>query len=268
MARNFAARAVSAAWHRKRLWLLHLVANAALAALAYSWLWIPDEHAWQVGFSLVLALLLVLAALLLHGGTLVALEDAHADPGAGAAAGFRRALRHLAPLLLWLVVTVLLIRLVLSFDEQAAGVAGYLHSKLPAALRARIAPDRAWEWMSTLVSLLAWGLVPLVLLPFGMQFASRGFGRAALRNALRGLVAWRYWVAFIVLFGLGAGVPCQLVWWLPVKGSVGVEAASMSVRFGVAYLIAITAWLLLASVLGLASATKSLSAPPAPPPAT
>ena len=36
-----------AVWGAKRVWLLHVAGNAALAALGYAWLWIPDAKIWQ-----------------------------------------------------------------------------------------------------------------------------------------------------------------------------------------------------------------------------
>ena len=39
-----------------KLWLLNLVGNAAVLAVWYYWLLIPDAHGWQVAWSAVLAL--------------------------------------------------------------------------------------------------------------------------------------------------------------------------------------------------------------------
>ena len=55
---------------------------------------------------------------------------------------------------------------------------------------------------------------------------------------------------YVVLFIACAYLPYRLIWWVPTfKGLYG-QAASMTVRFGLAYFLAVTGWLVLASTLG------------------
>ena len=53
----------------KFLWLVHVVANLLLLALAWLWLGIPDARTWHLGVTGLLGLVILFAALWLHGST-------------------------------------------------------------------------------------------------------------------------------------------------------------------------------------------------------
>src|SRR5262249_6195869 len=87
-----------------RLWLLQFVGNAVIAPAVVGWLFIKEAYWWQISLSLLLAALLVVAALVLHGRTLNYFESAHQDRSARLLPAFRAALRHIAALVLWAFV--------------------------------------------------------------------------------------------------------------------------------------------------------------------
>ena len=60
---------VSALRH-PRLWLLQFFGNAIIALVFVAWLNFPDAHWWQLVFTVIVALLLIVSFLVLHGGTL------------------------------------------------------------------------------------------------------------------------------------------------------------------------------------------------------
>jgi len=68
--------------------------------------------------------------------------------------------------------------------------------------------------------------------------------------------ACRYWLACALLVLAGICLPGRLIWWiLPLHG-LFLETLSMLVRFSLAYLLAVTAWLTLAAVIGRLSAKE------------
>src|SRR5690349_12998228 len=68
--RAFECDAITAAWNAKKLWALQVLGSIALLLGTYGWLRIPDAKVLQVGFTAVLAIILVMAFLWLEAGTL------------------------------------------------------------------------------------------------------------------------------------------------------------------------------------------------------
>src|SRR6266536_3587827 len=67
-------------------------------------------------------------------------------------------------------------------------------------------------------------------------------------GAAPSLRSWRYWATAAVLVVAGVALPWLLVRWVPRLQSFGAQTASMIVRFGLAYGIALAAWLGIASL--------------------
>ncbi len=245
--------ALRALWGAKRLWLLHVAANAVWLALAYAWLWIPDERIWQLAVSFLGGVVLAGAVLWLHGSTWVFFDQVHAGWPMPVATPFRGPLRRVLPLMVWALLVWLLFCGLGLVADYVPPAADWLASALTLAIRKPVSPEYTLQFLSSLAWVLEWILFPLLLLPWGVEVAVRGF--AGLRG--QGLaVAWRvfrrghYWVSYLVLFVLGIYIPVQLVNWIPEVESFGGQAASLAARFFAAYLLFITAWLVLASLLG------------------
>jgi hypothetical protein len=210
----------------KLLWLVHLVGNLLLLALAWLWLSIPDARAWQLGTTAVLGLLILFGILWLHGSTFRFFADE--APSLGAA--FRSSPKRVPLFALWAAVWIGLTVLV-----------------------ERRVPMRPWNW------LLVWIVIPCILLPLGA--AAIGCGRKALAS----YSSWRYWGFTVLLLVVGFYVPSRLIFWIPsVKGFVS-EVASFIVRWFLAYQAFVTAWLMLAYVSSggtpRVSQVKTASAP-------
>jgi hypothetical protein len=197
----------------RRLWGVHLLGNLALAALFWVWLGIPDARSWQLGLTAILGLAIVFGALWLHGATF----RYFADSSAALPVAFRTSLRRLPLFALWAAVLVLCIFLVQRW-QPAAGI--------PVAVR----------WF------VAWILVPAVLLPLGAAAMGR------LREALAAYRNPRYWLWTVILMVAGIYVPYRLILWAPALKAFAAEATSFAVRWLIAYLAAVTAWLMLAYV--------------------
>jgi hypothetical protein len=238
-----------------RLWLLHFVGNAALAWAFVGWLFIKEAHWWQIAFSVLLAALLVVAALVLHGGTLNYFESVHQDRSAGLLPAFRSALRHIAALVLWAFVFHFLWHLAHHLEEYSTSFPGYLRSGFPAWLRRMISEPALDNTYSFLLWLLMWVVLPAVALPFGLFAASRGFrGLIAFRDWWRTIWNLPYWIALVVAAVIGVYCTSQIMEWKlnPETATLAGEKASLGFRLLVAYLLVIFSWLLDCSALGRA----------------
>ena len=253
------SEALRAVWGEKRLWLLHVAANAAWLALAYGWLWIPDERIWQLVVSFFSGVLLAAMALWLHGSTWVFFEQVHAGWPMPVATPFRGPLHRVPPLILWGLLVLVLFCGVGFVADYVPLAADWLASALTLMFRKPVSPEYTLKFLSSLAWVLEWILLPLWLLPLGMEVALNGFAGLRWRNLGRTWKVFRqacYWVAYLVLFAVGIYLPAQLVNWIPEVESFGGQAASLAARFIAAYLLFVTAWLLLASLLARLRSSK------------
>lgn len=197
----------------RRLWLIHVLLNVALAFLVWLWLGIPDARTWQLGITAVFGLGILFVFLWLHGSTFRYFsENEPLLPPA-----FRHSLKRLPVFAVWAALWIGFVMLVQRWTPSGKGAS-------------------ALQWA------LTWIIIPAVLLPLGA--AVMGHGRPALaayRNA-------RYWLWAIVLLIAGLYVPYRLVLWVPTLTGFAMEAASFAIRWLAAYLIFVTAWLTLAYV--------------------
>ncbi len=227
-----------------RLWLMQVLLNP-LALIAYAaWLLIPDAHVWQLLATAVLALAIVIGELWLHSGTLASL----ATPPEG----FRRALRHLLAFALWAAIFALLLWAISSWGESSWQYSGYLTSKLPRGVRG--VSTGVWlDWVVGFAFAAAfWYVIPVVLLPFGVEAAQRGFSFRGLRAAGGILRRFSYWLLMAPLAVAMALIPGALIGWFH-PSTLRMEAIGVVLRLGSAYLIAIVLWMLAASIVGAAS---------------
>ncbi len=242
-------RALAEVWARKKLAVTLLAGNAGLAAAAYAWLWVPDETGIEVALSGLLALAVVFAAVWLNGAVLAAF---HAETGP---LPLRLALRRLPRFLLWVLVVAAVTVAAVWLAGSAGKVTQYLASFLTLRLRRPVSPERV-EWLYGSLLRGAWCAVVLALLPLASQAAGGGFSA---RAALATIARPRYWVACALLALAGLYVPGKLVNWAPEFGALSFQAGSMGLRLGLAYLLAMTAWLTLAAVIGRMGREESKS---------
>ena len=254
--------AFKAVWKNKRLWLLHFFINAVIVVGAILWLKIPDASAWQLIAAALAALLLAIAALWLHAGTLAYFAGAHGAGETSLSAGFKTGRRHLLAFAVWAAIFACLIYAALQIPDTEA-FDSWLRSMMPAFLRRSISLH-AVDWViNGLVNFVQYVLVPGLLLPFAVQFASHGF--SALGSTFKG---WRqtvakisYWIWFCILALLGIYVPNLIANWAPNLSSLVLENLSIAMRFAIAFGLTVSAWLMLASMLGsLGSGKRSESA--------
>jgi len=227
-------RVVCEVWRHRGLLAAHLAGNAALVGAAYAWLGIAEANWAAVLGSAGLALLVIVAGLWLHAAALAAFHGV--GPGL--------ALRRLPKVLPWAIVAAAVVMAGVWLAGYAPKVSAWLASWLTLRFRAAVSP-RQVDWIYPGLLRAVCAVAVLALVPLASE-AAGGFGlRAGLRVAARP----RYWVACAVLVFAGLYVPGKLVGWVPAFESLAARAASVVVRFGLAYVLAVTAWLTLAALI-------------------
>ncbi|HBY62228.1 MAG TPA: hypothetical protein DEH78_20600 [Solibacterales bacterium] len=197
----------------KRLWLAQAVGNALLAGLAWVWLGLGDAEIWQLAITAVLGLMVVCGSLWLHGGTMASFR-------LGATAWGRAALA-LPWLLVWLAAAA----------AAAWGAIRYGRTAGP--------------WLAPLLVLL--------LLPVAGALATDGVRSLARSEAWKPFRNWRFLV-IAPLVGAAAGFAAyRLIWWVPGLNGLTMQALSAAVRLGLAYLILVTAWVVILALAGRAA---------------
>jgi hypothetical protein len=229
-----------------RLWLLQVMGGIVLAALAYGWLWIPDAHVWQLAATALLGVVIAALAIMLHGSTILIL---HGDRTAGQE-GERGLLRNdtarmISAGLFCMVLFGVACWVLDSVNEMDYALAKWLASWLSLRLQRPVSADTAYVFTDHAWWLVAWALVVLLWLPLGVALVCRGWRGAGWRAAVRGWFAPRYWLMSLVVFFLCGFLPWQLAQWAPEWKSLLPEVASAAARWGAAYVIAVTGWVVL-----------------------
>lgn len=250
--RSWIAEICNAVWHSKRVWLLHLIANAALLLLAYLFLVLPDRTGLQVFGSAFVAALVILALLWLHGSTFAYFGDLHSsEKGSHFRESLRAFPRRLPAALLWLLVLILILWLWMRLDPWLYSISGLVRQK-SSLLRKMFSP-RAMDHIIHFKLFLVWAFIlPITFLPLFAAISRRGFAGWAgygWRAVLRAIKNWRWWLAYFILFHLADWFPLKLAHWVPNASTLGAEAISLGLRLTLAYLMAITAWLLTISAV-------------------
>ena len=224
-----------------KLWLLNLVANAAVLVVWYFWLLIPDAHGWQVAGSALLAVAVIALVLWLRAGTLAWFRIAEFRKEARIWRAYRRALRHVPALGIWVLVFVLLAWMLWGVHGYVPQFAVWLRQKLGAGPPPRnIMNDLNW-----LLLLIAGVLLPGLWVPMATTISAVGFRPEHVILSRRVWTRPLYWLWFCLLLGIGFYVPYKLVRWIPDLQTLRQQTWSMGIRFLIAYLISVTAFLAL-----------------------
>ncbi len=232
-----------------KLWLLNLIGNALLLAAVYFWLLLPDAHGWQVAASGVLAIIVVFFGLWLRTGTFAYFRVAEFRDHATVWRAFRHALRHMIALAIVAIPFAALEWWLLSLRKYAPQFGVWFWQKAPAFLRLG-SPRQVFHAADWLLWLLIWLLIPAVWLPIAMTVAAAGLRLARMARSLRALKRIGYWLWFCGLMLIGGYVPYKLVWWILDLSDLRKQAWSMGLRFLVAYVILISAFVALLLVVG------------------
>lgn len=229
---------------RARGWVaLQFVSLAFLLIAGIGWTRIPEKHAWQVFFTLLIPLLLAAGFLLLQAATLRSLLRPLA-PEQDAAPRQVRIAWGAATLLLWIAIAWLLWIALDRFDDQIELWAGYLNSKFAVGTRARIATEEHIAWLlSYLERALRWVILPGLLVPRASS-AAWGLREPPGKRVLRVWLNWRWWPAVLAAALLGAAWPASFFAALP-HGTVSAQIWRVVLKLAASYLLVVSSWLAL-----------------------
>ena len=230
-----------------KLWLLNFVANAALLAVAYFWLLLPDAHGWQVGATVFIAAAAIGSVLWLRAGTLAWFRVAEFRKDAGIWRAYKCSLRYVPALAFWVLSFAIIAWLLLGLRDYVPQFAVWIRQQFNGGLPPRnIMNDLNW-----LLLLIVCYLMPGLWLPIGTTVAASGVHPTHLAHSRR---VWKrpfYWLWLCLLLGLGIYFPYKLVWWIPDLQTIRQQVWSMSARFLLAYLVAVTAFIAVVWLAGL-----------------
>ncbi len=201
--------------------VIQAVGYLVLLGLIYEWLSIGDRSGLQVLLSAILGAAIVLGALWLIAKAL----DHKFTP------------RRLPRFLLWMIAVVAAIGAAVWLEGYRPKVGLSVASHLTLWFRRPVKP----QTMGLIYAALVWiaGVAAvLALLPFASA-AAEGTKRRV-RDELR---QWRYWAGCVVMLAVGYFLPGWLIGWVPRFSGFGAQTASWIVRFSLAYVIALAAWL-------------------------
>lgn len=217
---------------------VHLIGNALLLWGAYYWLDIGESRAATLLWSAMIALVLFALACWLHGSAFVYCAEPKGLRFAFAA-GARRLPAIAAVALAVLSVYLLLAWLAGAMGKPAFQVASFFTLKL----RVPVKPSSVQRTFDVFFWLVRGMLVPALVLPAVADTAMRGWrGFRGLGSAIRPRL---YWIEVPLLLLCAFWIPWKLYAWVPEFKSFTMQMASFVVRIGAAYLICVSAWLLL-----------------------
>ena len=215
----------------RKLFLLHLVANALLLWLGYEWLGVGESTRLRLVWSALDALAILALVCWFHGATLVFFRTGGEPKINGA---FRTALRHV-PALLVAAILVLVLYGLLAWAAAASGQPAFrLASWLTLKLRTPVKPATMARIFLGGFWIVRWVVLPVALLPMASGIAVRGwrgFGEFTWRGG------WRYWLEVPLLLVAALLLPFVVLGWVPTVSGFTLEVVSFSVRMLVAYLL-------------------------------
>jgi hypothetical protein len=214
----------------RKLFLLHLVANALLLWLAYEWLGVGESTRLRLAWSGLDALAILALVCWFHGATLVFFrkrDELRINEA------FRMALRSV-PALLAAAVFVLVLYGVLAWAAASSQPAFRLASWLTLKLRTPVKPATVARVFLLGFWIVRWMVLPAAFLPMASGIAARGW-RGFAEFGWRG--GWRYWLEVPLLLAAGLLLPFVVLGWVPAVGGFMLQVVSFSSRALVAYLL-------------------------------
>jgi hypothetical protein len=213
---------------------VHLVGNALLLWLGYTWLGMSEAERPHLAASAAVLLVFGLGALWLHA---TALAFFVRDSASNFRTAAFTALRRL-PQLFVLAVVVALVYGLLSYCYGAFDHTAFvIGSASTMTLRRPVPPARVLACFHALIWVLRWIVVPALALPLAACIVGERSSRLSRR--------WPYWLAVGALLLCAVWVPLRLLDWIPNVNGFGAQSLSFAIRIGVGYLLFVAALLTL-----------------------
>ena len=225
---------------RPRILLTFVIGNALLALLAAAWLQIPDSHLWQLILSIFFASAIVGAFLWLQSSTLTHIRhpERPSNPWLSCAL-----------VALWLLFFHAWTHIITLLSTGVEDRASYWNSRFSAHQRTFFTQPHLAAWQNNIIAILAWWLIPTLLLPLLIESISSGLHHDVLKTALSTLSRWQLWLSTAVIAWIGIHLTDALVTWHP-SWTVRGEIISATLRLGIACLVNL---FLLCLVIAIAS---------------
>lgn len=236
-----------------RIWGLQLPGNVLILLLFTAWLRLSEAHWWDLLLNLIVIVLVAVAALALHGGTLNYYQSAHADRSAMLTPEFKKALKHVLALAVWAAIFFFLWLQVDGLSDYQYALPGFLRSELPGWLRKHTTDSGFTDAYQFAVTLLRWVVLPGLLLPPALLAAGQGFrGLVRMREWGGMLRSVSYWTVLVLAALLGVAVTAALMGMkmAPRTATLRREEISLFFRLLASYLCGMFAWLWMCSMLG------------------
>jgi hypothetical protein len=200
------------------------------------WTRLPEKHWWQVALSLLLPLLLLVAALVLKAGTVRCMLS-ETRPRVSLIWGA-------LALIVVMVVAWLAWALLDGFDDKIFLLASYLNSKAPAWFRGRLFTyEHFFLWLTRIEWFLRWIVIPALLVPLGAASAVSAF-RLNWRAVFRTICDWRWLLIVLILALLGVYLPGHFFTDTP-HGTLAAQIWAIVLKLIGAYLLGFFCWVLL-----------------------
>jgi len=218
-------------WAAAQFWATPLIVLAGVG-----WTRVPEKHAWQVGLTLLLPLVMLAATLVLEAGTMRSFS--HQD---------ERRVRFAwgaLTLLAWIAVVGVAWFILDWCNDQIPLWASYLNSRASAHARARVFTYEHIEtWLVVLVWVWRWIVVPAKVIPHALASAQWGW-RLPWRKLLHMMLNWRWWIGTVIAALVAVLLPSYFFHGEP-HGTVAHQVWAVSLKVAGAYLLAMVCWVLL-----------------------
>jgi hypothetical protein len=221
----------SLGWVAAQYW-----ATLVLIGIGVAWTRLPDQYWWQVVLSLLVPTLLIASLLALEAVTMLSLTD-------GEGKRVKLVWGALA-LAVWAAIYAAIWIFLNWCAGQIPAWASYLNSRASAHARASFwTYDHIQNWLTILVCIFRWIIVPGKLIPCAIASAQFGW-RLPWRRLIRFMLNWRWWPAVILASLAAVEWPSHFYNAIP-QGSVSHQVWTVLFKLAANYLLAITSWVLL-----------------------
>jgi len=250
-----ARQVVSGAFRHRLLWLIQFVANPILFGLFAGWLLIPVARTWQVILNALLAIVIVIAVVAVHAGTMNYFSDTSRSENPELAGAFLRATRHIVAIGVCAAIFYLFWNFLDKADSYQFQLPAYIRSILPVSIRRHLSLgllQTTFEWM---IFTARWIVLPGLVLPFLVRMADlgfSGFGRSGFSAWRKAMSSASYWLVLAGAVLVGVLATQKVMNWTPDfrTSTLRHESISLALRLPLAYLLGLFAWMLTCSLLG------------------
>lgn len=220
----------SLSWVAAQYWVTLVIFGIGVA-----WTRLPDQYWWQIALSLLIPALLIVVLLALEAATMRSLANDSKRI---------KLVWGVLSIAVWAAIYAAIWILLTWCGDQIPTWASYMNSRASAHARASfLTYDHIQNWLTILVWIFRWIIVPGKLIPCAIASAQFGW-RLPWRRLMRFMLNWRWWPAVILASLAAVELPSHFYNAVP-QGTVSHQVWTVLLKLLANYLLAITAWVLL-----------------------